>query len=875
MAAIGPVILLLALGLGLLGTALLIKGLRGRRQGNLPHCRRCDYPISEADTLASFTKDDLGSSPKCPECGLSLRNEDAIRQGERKRRPAMALFGLLILILAVPAAVVSAGGLLSGSRFVKQSPFVLLQWQLRNSGQQSVEQALNELGGRNLNNALTPDQQRACLEALVGVFARPDINWTATCQQAFAAFEQAAGPLSNEQRSQLARAVGVTINVSHRDRAHPGAETPVEIDVIATKQPPVDMAMTVRVQRVRLGGNEQLIPNGGTMRFQLSPKQQGVLASDFITTHTLHGDLGEQALDVEVEAVLSTSFESGELHRTSVPYSGRIRLIDPSEATIEERTEPKAGQLQQEVTLSRISVRRGSQLASSNISVDVSPLRQMLEREYAFVFDILIVPDPRNAPERQFLIGRFVDNERFGYQTFHASSPLLPGLLATRPQARVILRSNPAWAATRTLHQRIWKGELVYDNVEVRSLSEGRPGEFMPAAPQPLATTTFEDLLDGIKPRDGVLDRSHERVPPSIIELQSRLDRNLLMRPQIDQLVSALLENQRDWKSWSFSQGTLMDDLIHSGDVSEQDEARYYTQIMPPIALSHETRAWVGREWSVNLRHDVYRCGTATDATIEMAPTAIRIDGKDVPVSDEARVRHLVEMDWREANVLSRNIRLPAQQEPGEREVEVDYRVRVWKGDRSQVGVGTPLAESLTTMKVKARVRAADDLGAELMNEEAMGQRLQASVVLEATRAHVLIDADGREGAGGEITLKHVPVDLGLDVVWINAGTPEEPFVVDTVSAVASKPDSRMTSRRLWYGAHVNMTNLRVAKPIPEWVRTAREVRVVLRANPWAGATDTNATRVWAGSAEINAGTHPIARAPLRTGQRPAGNGSK
>src|SRR5262249_54454176 len=68
------------------GAALLVRGLAGRRVGDEPRCRRCRYNLTNLE------------SDKCPECGLKL-SPGAVRIGLwHRRRPSIAL-GTIALAL--------------------------------------------------------------------------------------------------------------------------------------------------------------------------------------------------------------------------------------------------------------------------------------------------------------------------------------------------------------------------------------------------------------------------------------------------------------------------------------------------------------------------------------------------------------------------------------------------------------------------------------------------------------------------------------------------------------------------------------------------------------------------------------------------------
>ncbi|MCC7294086.1 MAG: hypothetical protein IT449_18650 [Phycisphaerales bacterium] len=86
-----PLLTVLA-ALFLAGLVLLIRGLRGRRIGTDPHCRKCRY------NLTGLTSD------KCPECGTSLGSTTVlIGRPSRRRRALGGGCVLMLASLSVPA----------------------------------------------------------------------------------------------------------------------------------------------------------------------------------------------------------------------------------------------------------------------------------------------------------------------------------------------------------------------------------------------------------------------------------------------------------------------------------------------------------------------------------------------------------------------------------------------------------------------------------------------------------------------------------------------------------------------------------------------------------------------------------------------------
>lgn len=88
-----------------LGVVLLALGVRGWRRGSFPGCRRCGFDLS------GRREGDAESDRHCPECGADLSKPRAMARGARRRRPAVALAGgLLVLFAGGYLASVAFGG---------------------------------------------------------------------------------------------------------------------------------------------------------------------------------------------------------------------------------------------------------------------------------------------------------------------------------------------------------------------------------------------------------------------------------------------------------------------------------------------------------------------------------------------------------------------------------------------------------------------------------------------------------------------------------------------------------------------------------------------------------------------------------------------
>lgn len=74
-----------------LGVVLAWKGLRGGLIDNEPRCRRCRYILISLSARPAI----------CPECGADVTFEEAVIYGCQRRRPALAMLGVMIVLLAL------------------------------------------------------------------------------------------------------------------------------------------------------------------------------------------------------------------------------------------------------------------------------------------------------------------------------------------------------------------------------------------------------------------------------------------------------------------------------------------------------------------------------------------------------------------------------------------------------------------------------------------------------------------------------------------------------------------------------------------------------------------------------------------------------
>ncbi len=168
------------------GCVLFIYGLRGRRVGNEPRCRKCGY------NLTGLT------SEQCPECGSAASDKNVV-VGVRRRQWRALVLGLFFLLVSISWLGLVGYGRVKGINWYPYLPtFVVLH-----QAKMDTPAAINELV-RRYNAGSIADEPLVKLIPLAlrqhGLDPKPKSVWAWT--DLLAALD-AAGHLSQERREQF------------------------------------------------------------------------------------------------------------------------------------------------------------------------------------------------------------------------------------------------------------------------------------------------------------------------------------------------------------------------------------------------------------------------------------------------------------------------------------------------------------------------------------------------------------------------------------------------------------------------------------------------------------------------------------------------
>ena len=210
-----PTILLtLATATALLGAWLLRRGWRGRREGDHPHCRRCEFDLFGRAT----------DSDACPECGADIHEQHAIAIGERHRRPGLATAGALILLCGVAGSVFVGSHLSKGIAWERYKTVAWLIRDGRSTDSDSRNIALAELLRRQQAGSLSTRQVAAVVDAALTLQGDRSAAWDFRWGDFVEAARKANGVNDAQWRTYAAQAVttdyfwlSVTPRVSTRE----------------------------------------------------------------------------------------------------------------------------------------------------------------------------------------------------------------------------------------------------------------------------------------------------------------------------------------------------------------------------------------------------------------------------------------------------------------------------------------------------------------------------------------------------------------------------------------------------------------------------------------------------------------------------------
>jgi len=201
----------------LAGLVLLIRGLRGKRVGESPYCRKCGYNLAGVE------------GPKCPKCG-SIISPRSITVGYRQRRASEIIVGSLLLAFSVPSLVLTGYDHVRDIDWYDHYPFGILFALARGGDMEAFRElvqrnqsgalsaaAISELGEYSLGEQKAGDDEDT-LRKWISLLEALDISGQLTQEQQQQYYKQLVTGLSMEVRSPIATGDAVVAQISYGKR---------------------------------------------------------------------------------------------------------------------------------------------------------------------------------------------------------------------------------------------------------------------------------------------------------------------------------------------------------------------------------------------------------------------------------------------------------------------------------------------------------------------------------------------------------------------------------------------------------------------------------------------------------------------------------
>jgi hypothetical protein len=426
------VLLVLTIGLGL-------RLRRPRYVGDTPHCRRCGYEVTG------------NQSGRCPECGNALAGTGTVL-GRRARRPV--LVPLTLAALAGFAVTATVAG-----RRVDWYAYRPDGWVVKDLASRDVtlaSRAWAELSRRRDGGKLSPAADRSLTELALAAHAKPGSTGAsvegALLNHLYGLHE--AGKLTPAQVDRLYQQE-VRVVLRARPEVAVGDEVPVEVSVEFRTW----FGKTgYRIRSIALAAPAARGRAREVARFGDPPPK--------LPDHVAPGDY-ELLAEVEVEA----DFRRSESSRANYAWKDKVNLVAPVRVVAPAVTDlvkwddrPKLAP-----ELGRAFRARLSDVpAMGGLVLELSANSPGCD----FAFDAVLKVDGREHG-----VGAFTGKSGRSFSRYYYPKELA---LPVGRKVDVLLRGSQSAAKTTTDLYRIWKGDIVLENV----WSGGRSRENSPGPPK-------------------------------------------------------------------------------------------------------------------------------------------------------------------------------------------------------------------------------------------------------------------------------------------------------------------------------------------------------------------------------------------------------
>jgi hypothetical protein len=152
--------------IALLGLWLLVRGLRGRRVGDHPHCRRCGFDLFRS------------TAARCPECGAEISSPASTVVGARERRAKALAAGAALMLFSAGLLGVAGADRAGRIDVLNYEPVWLVLRQTAEHAAEARDAASNELLARLSRGALSGTQVDDVVERFLAYQNDPARPWS-------------------------------------------------------------------------------------------------------------------------------------------------------------------------------------------------------------------------------------------------------------------------------------------------------------------------------------------------------------------------------------------------------------------------------------------------------------------------------------------------------------------------------------------------------------------------------------------------------------------------------------------------------------------------------------------------------------------------
>ncbi len=453
-----PAFLMILLIATVLGATLIYFGFRGRKINDHPVCAQCRFDLE-------------GVYPECvtcPECGSGLKRERSVITGARKRMPAVAASGLILLISSLLPVGVAAYTALTGGDLNKIKPLGLILWEVRFSDAVRAEKLASEIMSRILAGALDAGQYQQVIRTTLDMQADRESRWS----PAWGDFIERAkfdGVLTEDQEDQFLREAA-RFELVTRSVVRAGSKLPALIRVTDVRLgSSMNLPCPAELRAVRIGDFKLDVSHdgkpvdlgtfglsGGTgraRRMMYDRNESGMLLE-------VPGDIAEGRYEIVADLVVAPGTNPPSRGFSVVIINGQVQRREAS------RPELAGSALVLRQSIDVIDALAPSTVRALNVSDDeraelVKQLRPTLLRRGAlsgggfaddgtFMIEFptagLSVPVSFEvvvrSPSGEGVLGNFVSGRRIDDQ----SEQMLAGMMSITMNGRVIGGTNPSAA---------------------------------------------------------------------------------------------------------------------------------------------------------------------------------------------------------------------------------------------------------------------------------------------------------------------------------------------------------------------------------------------------------------------------------------------